>query len=184
MTDGTGNWWVQVFGGVTLLAALGASAAEPRGAATEHPPGGALTHDVLMTREKYAEYVRRFNAQDNRFAEFYTEGVVFEHGPVFGTLHGRQGVVDFYRNAIWSRIKETIVPEAVVIDNEHGLMAVELVTHLVATKEGVKLPSHPQGMKVGDELTVTGVVIYSLKNGEISHIRDAIEGNSFKPAGS
>jgi SnoaL-like domain len=135
-----------------------------------------------MTPELYTEYVRRFNAEDERYTEFYSDDVVFDHGPVFGTLRGARAIVDFYKK-FWMKIHETLVVGAVVIDNEHGLMAVELSTHLAARQAGMTLPSHPQGMNIGDEFVTSGVVLYKLRDGKIIHIRGAIEGNSFKPAG-
>jgi hypothetical protein len=43
-----------------------------------------------MTRERYQEYARLFNAHDDRYAEFYHPNVVFDHGPFYGVLRGRQ----------------------------------------------------------------------------------------------
>ena len=136
-----------------------------------------------MTPAMYQEYVRRFNAQDVGYAQFYADDVVFDHGPAFGILHGRQGVVDFYR-AFWAKFHETLEIGAVVIDNEHGQMAVEVSTHLVARQAGVTLPSHPQALQPGDEFVTRDVVIYTLCHGKIRHIRGAVEGRSFTPYGT
>lgn len=133
-----------------------------------------------MTPKMYQEYVRRFNAQDDSYGEFYADDVVFDHGPVFGILKGRQAVVDFYR-AFWPKFHETLEIGAIVIDNEHGQMAVEVSTHLVARQAGVALPSHPQGLHPGDEFVTRDVVIYTLCSGKITHIRGAVEGQSFTP---
>lgn len=132
-----------------------------------------------MTPQAYVEYVRLFNAEDERYAQFYSGDVEFEHGPGFGNLQGPQGIVNFYRK-FWVKFHEALEVGAIVIDNEHGLMAVELSTHLAARQAGVALPSHPRAMNVGDEFVTSGVVIYTLRDGKITHIRGAVEGNSFK----
>jgi len=159
---------------------LGALIMTLSAAAASNPPdcrkGGSMTPTM------YQEYVRRFNAQDEGYAQFYADDVVFDHGPAFGILNGRQAVVDFYR-AFWSRFHETLEIGAVVIDNEHGQMAVEVSTHLVAREAGVTLPSHPQPLQPGDEFVTRDVVIYTLCRGKIMHIRGAVEGRSFIPRG-
>jgi len=133
-----------------------------------------------MTPKMYQEYVRRFNAQDERYAQFYSDDVVFDHGPVFGVLNGRRAVIDFYR-AFWAKFHETLELGAIVIDNAHGQMAVEVSTHLVARQAGVTLPSHPEALHPGDEFVTRDVVIYTLCQGKITHIRGAVEGRSFMP---
>jgi ketosteroid isomerase-like protein len=161
-----------------VILAIGSSAGTAA-SVSDRPPARDATS--RMTPEKYAEYVRLFNAEDPRYAQFYSDDIVFDHGPVYGMLRGRQAIVDFYKG-IWVKIHETLQVGAVVIDNDHGLMAVELSTHLVARKPGVTTPSHPEGMKVGDEFVTRGVVIYTLRDGKIVQIRGAVEGNSFTPA--
>lgn len=165
---------------VFLLLATGPSAGT---AASGCDRASGSDSSARMTRDQYAEYVRRFNAEDERYAEFYSDDVVFDHGPVFGMLRGRQAIVDFYKR-FWGKMHETLHVGSVVIDNDHGLMAAELSTHLVARKPGMTLPSHPAGMNVGDEFVTSGVVIYTLRDGKIVYIRGAVEGNSFTPAGA
>jgi ketosteroid isomerase-like protein len=137
----------------------------------------------LMTREKFAEYIRRFNRRDEGYADLYADDVVFEHGPYYGTLRGRQGILDFYRQT-WKSFAQTLVPGDVVIDNERGLMAVEITTHLVARVDGVASQSRPQGMKAGDEIVSMGVVFYEIHGGLIKHIRGAAQRADFHPVGS
>lgn len=145
------------------------------------PPAAAQPH--IMTREIFAEYIRRFNNRDERYAELYGDDVVFEHGPYYGTLRGRQGILDFYRQT-WKSFAQTLVPGDVVIDNERGLMAAEMTTHLVARVNGVASQSRPQGMKAGDEIVSMGVVFYEIRDGLIRHIRGAAQRADFHPVGS
>ena len=167
-------------GGLLLCVILSVGSSLGVAASKSDAASGAQAN-LRMTPEKYAQYVRRFNAEDERYAELYSDDVVFDHGPVFGVLRGRQAIVDFYKD-FWGKMHETLDVGAVVIDNEHGLMAAELSTHLVARKPGMTLPSHPAGMHVGDEFVTRGVVIYTLRKGKIVQIRGAVEGNSFNPA--
>ena len=141
------------------------------------------SHSEKMTREKFAEYIRRFNARDERYAQLYADDVVFEHGAYYGTLRGPQAILEFYRKT-WKSFAQTLVPGDVVIDNDRGLMAAEMTTHLVARVDGVASQSHPEGMKVGDEIVSRGVVFYEIHDGKITHIRGAAQGAVFHPAAS
>ena len=136
--------------------------------------------DNLMNAGGYAEYVRRFNARDERYADFYAPGVVFEHGPVFGNLHGSEAILDFYRT-FWKSFDETLVPGQIIIDKSKGLMAVELTTHLVARVDGAMSQSRPQGMNRGDEIISVATVLYELKNGKVRRIRAAPDQTTFEP---
>jgi hypothetical protein len=157
--------------GVLLIASLVSGGADSRAASSAAMP---------MTREAYAEYLRRFNAGDDRYAELYDENVVFDHGSFYGVLRGRRAILDFYRN-IRTQMKETVTADIVVIDNEHRLMAAELTTELRAIKDGVKLASRT--MDTGDVYTSRGTVIYEFNAaGKITFIRGAKQGGSFEPA--
>ncbi|HWW66115.1 MAG TPA: nuclear transport factor 2 family protein [Sphingomonadaceae bacterium] len=151
-----------------LLAAGMAASAEPISAA-----------EGQMTHENYKIYLSRFNSGDDRYAQFYDDNVVFDHGPFFGILKGRQAIVDFYRD-IRTKVKETVTASTVVIDNEHGVMAAELSTQLVATRDGVEMPSGH--LDKGDMIITRGTVYYGLKDGRIISIRGGITGATRIPA--
>jgi hypothetical protein len=131
----------------------------------------------LMTQERYAEYLRLFNNGDDRYADLYDNDVVFDHGPFYGILRGRQAIVDFYRD-IRTQMQETVTATEVIIDHEQGVMAAELSTELRAIRDGVKLASRT--LNKGDVYTTRGVVIYGLKDGRIVSIRGAVGGTSFE----
>jgi hypothetical protein len=78
------------------------------------------------------------------------------------------------------QLTEEITIGAVVIDNEQGLMAVELTNRIVATQDNVKLPSRT--LNKGDVSVGSGMIIYGLSNGRISYIREPKSGRSFTPA--
>jgi ketosteroid isomerase-like protein len=147
-------------------------------AAAQPQPGAGR-----MTREMFAEYMHRFNAKDERYADLYAPDVTFDHGSYYGVLRGRQAIVDFYRKT-WKSFAQTLVPGDVVIDNERGLMAAEMTTHLVALQDGVASQSRPQGMKAGDEIVSLGAVMYEIRDGKITHIRGVAQRAAFHPVGS
>lgn len=142
--------------------------------------GVSATRDV-MTREKYERYVQLFNAGDRRFAEFYAPDVVFDARPAPQPLRGRQAILDLYAG-LWKQLKEEITIGAVVIDNEQGLMAVELTNRITATADEVKLPSRT--LNRGDVSVGSGVIVYGISDGRITYIREARSGRSFTPAGA
>jgi ketosteroid isomerase-like protein len=167
---------------VVISAAVAPARSAPPSDQRDGPPGVAISPRTI-TRERFAEYIHRFNAQDERYADLYADDVVFEHGPYYGTLRGPQAILDFYRNT-WKSFRQTLVPGDVVIDNDRGLMAAEMTTHLVARVDGVASQSHPEGMKAGDEVVSVGVVIYEIRDGRITHIRGAPQKAVFHPTGS
>lgn len=134
-----------------------------------------------MTRQRFEEYLRLFNAGDERFAQFYDENVVFHHAPIFGVLKGRQAIIDFYKN-IRLQVSEEVTPHVIVVDNEQGVMAAELSTRLVALKDGVAMPSGH--LNTGDMIVSEGTVYYTLKDGLITTIRGSRSGAHKTKAGS
>ncbi|MCW2417305.1 nuclear transport factor 2 family protein [Sphingobium sp. B8D3C] len=134
-----------------------------------------------MTRQRFEEYLRLFSAGDERFAQFYDEDVVFHHAPIFGVLKGRQAIIDFYKN-IRLQVSEEVTSHVVVVDNEHGVMAAELSTRLVALKDGVAMPSGH--LNTGDMIVSEGTVYYTLKDGLITTIRGSRSGARKTEAGS
>jgi len=132
-----------------------------------------------MTRERYAEYVRLFNARDDAFAQYYQENVEFDHGAVYGVLHGRQGILDFY-HSFWKDIDEEIVAAKIAIDNENGVMLVELTTRLRAKKDGVRLASRMLEHK-GDLFVTHDVVAYGIADGLITTIGGLALGAHYEP---
>lgn len=154
--------------------------ATPARADQAAPAATSLPSRARMTIEAYAEYLRRFNSGDERYADIYDPDVVFEHDPKFGTLRGRQAIIDFYRG-IRAQLQETITASEVVIDNDRGVMAAELSTRLLATRDGVIMPSGK--LNAGDAIIVRGTVYYRLKNGRIAHIRAGIGGATLERAG-
>lgn len=137
-------------------------------------PGGK------MTREKYQTYLNLFNHRDPRFTLYYDPAIVFDHGDTGGMLRGREGILSYYRNA-WKELHENVSAGEVIIDNENGVMAVELTTDLTATADVVSTPGIK--MKKGDRLVLKEVVLYGLRHGLITWVRGPEQSRKMTRAG-
>src|SRR6478609_623484 len=56
-------------------------------------------------------------AEFERFPQFYTEDVVLHLIGSIGDIHGKQGIVDFYR-PMFARVRETVIPEHLEVSDE------------------------------------------------------------------
>ena len=134
-----------------------------------------------MSLERYAEYLKLFNARDDRWVEFYSKDIIFDHGEGYGILQGRQAVLDFYHRA-WADVDEEVVPGKIAIDNENGIMMVEITTRLRAKHDNAKLGAFRVFAHQGDLLVVPGVIAYGLADGLITTIAGIDTGESYRPA--
>ena len=74
-----------------------------------------------MNKQLFADYIESFNRDDfEGFSKYYAPDVVLELGRK-KTLHGRQAIVDFYRE-VKRKIRETLVIRAVVADEEEAVV--------------------------------------------------------------
>jgi len=122
----------------------------------------------IMTREKFRHHLERLNEGDPLQANDYSPGVVFE--TACGELQGRQAVLDYFRD-LRGRLRLTLIPGAIVIDNERGIMGVELTSRIVALVDRVKVGE--RSMAKGDVLTRRQVVFYGISDGLITSVRNA-----------
>ena len=119
-----------------------------------------------MNKQLFAEYIDSFNRDDfEGFSKYYAEDVVLELGKR-KTLHGRQAIIDFYRE-IKSRIRETLVIRNVVAD-EHGLAA-EVATEFHALADWPDFIAGP--IRKGESINIVSWVFYRIVNGRFQHIR-------------
>ena len=77
--------------------------------------------------------------------------------------------MDFYHR-VWADVDEEVVPGKIAIDNENGIMIVEITTRLRAKHDNVKLGAFRVFPKQGDLLVVPGVIAYGLADGLITTI--------------
>ena len=171
----------QVLAVVLALIMQAASYAQSADNNGDGKPEGAAPAN-RMTLERYAEYVKLFNARDDRWVEYYNKNVIFDHGEGYGILQGRQEILDFYHR-VWADVDEAVVPGKIAIDNENGIMMVEITTRLRAKHDNVKLGAFRVFAKQGDLLVVPGVIAYGLADGLITTIAGIDVGDaSYRPA--
>jgi len=96
-------------------------------------------------------------------------------------LQGRQAVLDFYHR-VWADVDEEVVPGKIAIDNENGIMMVEITTRLRAKHDNAKLGAFRVFAHQGDLLVVPGVIAYGLADGLITTIAGIDTGESYRPA--
>jgi hypothetical protein len=119
-----------------------------------------------VNKKLYAEYIDSFNRDDfEGFSKYYAEDVVLN---LSGrkTLHGRQAIIDFYRE-VKSKIRETLEIRNVVAD-EDGL-AVEVATEFHALEDW---PDFIAGsIRKGESIHIVSWAFYKIVNGRFTHIR-------------
>lgn len=118
-----------------------------------------------MDRERFDEYVRRFNAEDaSAFDVFLAPDVTVQNGGLH--YQGRQGMKDHYAK-IWGRLKETLVVQRFVCDGD--TLAVHLKTHFEAlVDDGDTLFG---SIRRGECFDYDGVVMYRLEGGLLADIK-------------
>ena len=113
----------------------------------------------------FGSYVAAFSHGDfERFPRFYTEDVLLELGSV-PAIHGRQGIVDFYR-PMFQRIRESLTVNRITATDE----AIELdaITRFTALSDAPDFVVAP--LKAGEYVEGRVLVSYRLRGGLISRI--------------
>ena len=104
------------------------------------------------------------NADFERFPAFYTEDVLLELGSV-PPIHGRQGIMDFYR-PMFERVRERLTVNSVEATDD--TIALDAITRFTAIEDA---PDFVVGaLKKGEYIEGRVLVNYTLRGGLISHI--------------
>ena len=119
-----------------------------------------------MNKQEFIDYTRAFSACDYEgYSHYYAEDVVLELGSV-GLIHGRQGIVDFYK-AMNRTVRERLTIHQVIAD-EDGLAA-DLSMEFEAIEDA---PDFVVGaMKKGEVIRGGVIALYTLKDGKVTRIR-------------
>lgn len=117
------------------------------------------------TPATYEHYVKVFEAGGDHLGDFYDENLYFHDGPGY---RGRQAMVDLYKG-MRQNMKETVIPKTIVIDNDQGIIAVEITLKMEALRD---TQMGPMTLKKGEAMPSSdGVLFYTLKDGCIIDIR-------------
>ena len=134
------------------------------------PPGKGVTQLPRLgahasQRAAFGAYTAAFsNADFDRFPAFYTADVQLDLGSV-PPIHGRQGIIDFYR-ARFESVREQLTVNSVIATDD----AIELdaITRFTAVKDA---PDFVVGaLKAGEYIEGRVLVSYHLREGLISRI--------------
>jgi hypothetical protein len=121
----------------------------------------------MITRAELDDYIDAFNRSDfDGFSKYYAEDVWFQGRAA--QLHGRQAVVDFYRQ-VKAHIDEQLVVKRAYF-GEDGF-AIEMETTLSVFKDWPDFPSGP--LKAGDVRRSLNFIFYEVRDGKFTHIRSA-----------
>jgi SnoaL-like domain len=119
-----------------------------------------------MNKKLYAEYIDCFNRDDfEGFSKYYAEDVVLNLNKK-KTIHGKQAIIDFYRE-VKAKIRETLVIHTVVADEE-GL-AVEVATEFHALEDWPDFIAGP--IRKGESIHIVSWAFYKIVNGRFTDIR-------------
>lgn len=124
-----------------------------------------------MTKERYMEYIERFNAQDmSAFDDFIHP----ELHMINGTLeyHGVQGMKDHYAK-IWGKFSEDLTIEKFISNENH--LAVKMWAHFTALIDDEASLFGP--VKKGEKFDFRGLLMYDISHGKFKRIQVAY--NSF-----
>ncbi len=155
------------------VAHLKASTWPPNVGVTKRAPrlGGTLEQ-----RQAYLEYTRAFgNAEFERFGEYYTDDVVCTLGAGI-VLHGRDGIVSFYRE-MFQTVRESLTLHQLIADDT-GLAA-EITSQFTAIEDAPSFVVAP--LKKGEFVRLHVFVHYELRDGRIARIKVARAGTVSAP---
>lgn len=143
---------------------------------TQLPPLGAHPSQQAAFRA----YSAAFSHGDfERFPRFYTEDVCLEL-PSVPPIHGRQGIIDFYR-PMFERVRETVTVNSISATDER--IELDAVSRFTALRDAPDFVVGP--LQQGESFEVRVLVSYQLRDGLISHIRVRRGGEPVKrPPGS
>jgi ketosteroid isomerase-like protein len=133
----------------------------PEQGVTKLPRLGAHPSQVAA----FQSYTCAFsNADFERFPAFYTEDVLLELGSV-PPIHGRQGIIDFYR-PMFQRVRERLTINSV--ETTDNAIALDAITRFTAIEDAPDFVVGP--LKKGEFIEGRVLVDYTLRDGLISHI--------------
>jgi hypothetical protein len=104
-------------------------------------------------------------AEFERFPKFYTDDVVLHLTGSIGDIHGKDGIVDFYR-PMFARVRETVIPEHLDVTDER--IVYDAISRFTAVQDAPDFVVGP--LRQGESYDVPVRVEYTLRNGQICDI--------------
>ncbi len=123
-----------------------------------------------MTKEDWIEtYIGGFNRGDfDAFTAFYDDDVVLHLGSK-KTIHGKQGIRDFY-TGVFEKVRETLTVHDVVLDDQ-GL-AGRVSTEFYGLEDWPDFIAGP--LRKGESINIESIVLYRIgPHGKFTEIRSA-----------
>jgi predicted SnoaL-like aldol condensation-catalyzing enzyme len=126
-------------------------------------------------RAAFLAYTRAFSEGEFEiFAAYYTDDVVLELGSV-PPIHGRDGIIDYYRK-MFQEAREDLKINRLVADDDG--IAADITARFTAIKDAPNFTVTP--LKKGESVNLHVFVHYTLRNGSISRIQVARRGQPTK----
>ena len=131
----------------------------------------------LEQRQAFFAYTRAFSgAQFDVFSQYYTDDVLLELGSV-PPIHGRDGIVGFYR-PMFAKVREHLTPHEVRMDDASIFM--DATTRFTAIEDAPDFVVGP--LWKGDYIEGRVLVSYELRDGKIARISVKRGGDMVKHA--
>jgi hypothetical protein len=114
----------------------------------------------------FQSYAAAFSAAEfERFPKFYTDDVVLHLTGSIGDIHGKRGIVEFYR-PMFERVRETVTVEHFQASDEH--IVLDAISRFTAVADAPDFVVGP--LRKGEWYDVPVRVQYSLRGGLIADI--------------
>jgi hypothetical protein len=114
----------------------------------------------------FQSYAAAFSAAEfERFPKFYTDDVVLHLTRSIGDIHGKRGIVEFYR-PMFERVRETVTVEHFQASDEH--IVLDAISRFTAVADAPDFVVGP--LRNGEWYDVPVRVQYSLRGGLIADI--------------
>jgi hypothetical protein len=114
----------------------------------------------------FRAYSAAFSGGDfERFSAFYTDDVALHLTGSVGDIHGKQGIVDFYR-PMFARVRETVTVERLEASDER--IVLDAISRFTAIENAPEFVVGP--LKLGEWYEVPVRVEYALRDGLICDI--------------
>ncbi|MEN9609334.1 MAG: hypothetical protein RLZZ628_148 [Bacteroidota bacterium] len=123
--------------------------------------------NLTQIRERFEDYIRRFNAKDmTAFEEYIATDMKMMNGTL--EFEGVQGMKEHY-DKIWKSFDEILTVKRFVADEHH--IAIEMWAHFIALNDDANTLFG--AVKAGETFDFQGLIFYDLEKGKFFQIKVA-----------